>query len=98
MSCGKYSVHTKMFNSFEVTSTRGLGSGHSKPVEVTLASVAGGWVAAGSVALPPPQAVINMLAMAMIASNFKTFDLLISSSLEDLCTFGNADSNISAYN
>src|SRR6266540_7268761 len=51
-----YSVQTKMFNSCDVTSTRGFGSGQTKPVDVVLsrgtevndgASVAGASVAAG---------------------------------------------------
>jgi len=62
---------------------RGLGSGHSKPVEVTFGpsdpepeSLAG--------AAEPPQAVKIMLAMTNTPSNPYRFFLLISSSLEDL--------------
>src|SRR5512138_1078383 len=97
MSCGKYSVHTNMFSSFDVTSTRGLGSGHWNPVDVTFAPPSE--LSAGCVAWapPPPQAVRTMLAMANTASHFHTFDLRISSSFRRLVYCGNAATHTAQY-
>src|SRR5215211_8435985 len=83
ISCGKYSVHTKTFNSVDVTSMRGLGSGHSNPVDVILAPLAGASVAAP----PPPHAVRMILARTHNASTLMMFDLLISSSFRRLGVF-----------
>jgi uncharacterized membrane protein len=71
-----------MFNSVEVTSMRGLGSGHSKPVEVTFGPSDS--VSEAGAAEPPPQAVNTMLAITNTPNNPYRFFLFISSSLEVL--------------
>src|SRR3990172_6123777 len=78
MSWGKYSVQTKIFNSLEVTSMRGFGSGHSNPVDVILGPVVSGPASA------PPQAATSMLATAKNESNFSEPVLFISSSFRRL--------------
>src|SRR4030067_1496132 len=66
-----YSVHTKRFNSFEVTSMRGSGSGHTIP------ELATNWPS--SVGLPPQAAssVLNNIKAA--TSLHKAVSLILTS-------------------